>query len=125
MMLNFLTAHWRRSWTSLAAIAVTSVIAAIGANATYAAENAATKGKTKAEAQCNVCHGTNGMSQIPNAPHLAGQPEIYLVEQLKNYRSGKRANEVMSVLAKPLSDDDIANLSAWFASIEIKATPKP
>ena len=90
----------------------------------YAAENATSKGKVKAEAQCNVCHGTNGMSQIPNAPHLAGQPEIYLVEQLKNYRSGKRANEVMAVLAKPLTDDDIANLAAWYASIEIKATPK-
>jgi len=89
-----------------------------------AAENAATKGKAKAEAQCNVCHGANGMSQIPNAPHLAGQPEIYLVEQLKNFRSGKRANEVMAVLAKPLSDDDITNLAAWYASIEIKATPK-
>ncbi len=124
MMLNFLTAHGRRSWTSLAAIAALYAKAAIGANATYAAENAATNGKAKAEAQCNVCHGANGMSQIPNAPNLAGQPEIYLVEQLKNYRSGKRANEVMSVLAKPLSDDDIANLSAWFASIEIKATPK-
>jgi cytochrome c553 len=89
----------------------------------YAAENAVTKGKAKAEAQCNVCHGSNGLNQIPNAPHLAGQPEIYLVEQLKNYRSGKRANEVMGVLAKPLTDDDIANLAAWYASIEIKATP--
>jgi cytochrome c553 len=89
-----------------------------------AAENATSKGKAKAEAQCNVCHGSNGMSQIPNAPHLAGQPEIYLTEQLKNYRSGKRANEVMGVLAKPLTDDDIANLAAWYASIEIKATPK-
>ena len=83
-----------------------------------------TKGKIKAAAQCNVCHGANGLSQLPNAPNLAGQPEIYLVEQLKNYRNGKRANEVMSVLAKPLTDDDIANLAAWFASIEIKATPK-
>ena len=90
----------------------------------YAAESATSTGKAKAEAQCNVCHGANGMSQIPNAPHLAGQPEIYLIDQLKNYRSGKRVNEVMGVLAKPLTDDDIANLAAWFASIEIKATPK-
>lgn len=91
---------------------------------TFAADSASAKGKTKAEAQCNVCHGANGMSQMPNAPHLAGQPEIYVSEQLKNYRSGKRANEVMGVLAKPLSDDDIANLAAWYSSIEIKATPK-
>jgi cytochrome c553 len=101
------------------------VVALITASTTAGAlESASSKGKAKAEAQCNVCHGANGMSQIPNAPHLAGQPEIYLSEQLKNYRSGKRANEVMGVLAKPLSDDDIANLAAWYSSIEIKATPK-
>jgi cytochrome c553 len=83
------------------------------------------KGKAKAEMVCNVCHGNDGMSTIPNAPHLAGQPEIYLVEQLKNYRSGKRPHEVMAVLAKPLKDDEIDNLAAWYASIEIKATVKP
>lgn len=106
-------------------ILVSALVFSSASAVSDAAENAATKGKAKAEAQCNVCHGSNGMSQIPNAPHLAGQPEIYLVEQLKNYRSGKRTNEVMAVLAKPLSDDDIANLAAWYASIEIKATPKP
>jgi cytochrome c553 len=105
-------------------ILVSALVFSSSSAVSSAAENAATKGKAKAEAQCNVCHGSNGISQIPNAPHLAGQPEIYLVEQLKNYRSGKRTNEVMAVLAKPLSDDDIANLAAWYASIEIKATPK-
>lgn len=56
---------------------------------------------------------------MPNAPHLAGQPAIYLTEQLKNYRSGKRAHEVMSVIAKPLTDAEIDNLAAWYASIQI------
>jgi cytochrome c553 len=111
--------NFRRSQILISAFAMVASSAI-----SYAADNAPTKGKAKAEAQCNVCHGANGMSQIPNAPHLAGQPEIYVAEQLKNYRSGKRANEVMGVLAKPLSDDDIANLAAWYASIEIKATPK-
>lgn len=105
-------------------ILVGACVLLASSTSSYAAENATSKGRAKAEAQCSVCHGTNGMSQMPNAPHLAGQPEIYLVEQLKNYRSGKRANEVMGVLAKPLTDDDIANLAAWYASIEIKATPK-
>lgn len=103
---------------------VCAIVMTTASATTFAADSALAKGKTKAEAQCNVCHGANGMSQIPNAPHLAGQPEIYLAEQLKNYRSGKRANEVMGVLAKPLSDDDIVNLAAWYSSIEIKATPK-
>jgi cytochrome c553 len=70
--------------------------------------------------QCSTCHGVNGMSMLPNAPHLAGQPQIYLVEQLKAYRSGKRSNEVMSVIAKPLSDADIDALAAWYAAIKFE-----
>jgi cytochrome c553 len=49
---------------------------------------------------------------------------MYLVEQLKNYRSGKRSNEIMSVIAKPLSDADINNLAAWYASIQIEVRQK-
>jgi len=56
----------------------------------------------------------------PAVPHLAGQPEIYLIEQLKAYRSGKRANEVMGVIAKPLTDAEIENLAAWYASITLR-----
>jgi len=75
-------------------------------------------GKTKA-GQCAVCHGQNGMAVLAEAPNLAGQSEIYLREQLRNYRSGRRNNEVMAVMAKPLSDTDIENLAAWYAAIEL------
>ena len=81
----------------------------------------ASAGRAKAAQACNVCHGENGMSQQPNAPNLAGQPAIYTVEQLKAYRSGKRSNEVMSVMAKPLTDTEIDDLSAWFESIKVTA----
>jgi cytochrome c553 len=76
-------------------------------------------GRAKAGAACAVCHGPNGLSMQPNVPHLAGQPEIYLVEQLRNYRSGKRAHEVMSVIAKPLTDTEIDNLAAWYAAMQL------
>ena len=76
-------------------------------------------GRTKANAACAVCHGPTGMSMMPNAPHLAGQPAIYLVEQLKNYRSAKRAHEVMGVIAKPLTDAEIDDLAAWYSSLQI------
>lgn len=69
---------------------------------------------------CATCHGANGLSTLLNAPHLAGQPAIYLVEQMKAYRSGKRSHEVMNVVAKPLSDADIDALAAWYASIKIE-----
>ena len=84
------------------------------------AQAQATPGETKARA-CAVCHGPLGISTAPDTPNLAGQPERYLSEQLKAYRSGKRSHEVMSLMAKPLSDDDIANLAAWFASIKVEA----
>lgn len=77
-------------------------------------------GKQKAQS-CVMCHGANGIAQMPGAPNLAGQPANYVAEQLKNYRSGKRSNEIMNVIAKPLSDDDIGNLAAWYASIKIEA----
>ena len=87
-------------------------------NAKVSAQEASS-GKAKASQQCAVCHGALGVSQLPNAPHLAGQPAIYLAEQLKNYRSGKRSHEIMSILAKPLSDQDISELAAWYASIKL------
>jgi cytochrome c553 len=79
-------------------------------------------GRAKAK-MCAVCHGEFGVSILPDAPNLAGQPEIYLAEQLKAYRSGKRSHEIMNVIAKPLTDAEITDLSAWFASIAIEAKP--
>lgn len=69
---------------------------------------------------CMVCHGPLGQATQPDTPHLAGQPASYLTAQLRAFRSGARRHEVMSVIAKPLSDDDIAQLSAWFASVRVE-----
>ncbi len=77
-------------------------------------------GKAKAAQACAVCHGPTGMAMAPNTPHLAGQPLFYLIEQLKNYRSGKRAHEVMAVIAKPLTDAEIENLAEWYSSQTIR-----
>ena len=88
--------------------------------AALAADAQAGRGKAAA---CAVCHGRVGLSSVPNAPHLAGQPAVYVEEQLRAYRSGTRRHEVMGVVAKPLSDADIEDLAAWFASIRIEATP--
>ena len=76
-------------------------------------------GRAKADAACALCHGPNGVASMPGAPNLAGQQAIYLSEQLKNYRSGKRQHEVMSYIAKPLTDAEIAQLAAWYSSIKV------
>ena len=97
---------------SLASIFVVAIVAPAYAQSANA-------GRAKAAQVCNVCHGENGMSQQPNAPNLAGQPAIYTAEQLKAYRSGKRSNEIMAVMAKPLTDQEIDDLAAWFESIKV------
>jgi cytochrome c553 len=74
---------------------------------------------------CVACHGENGISVQPNAPNLAGQPAVYVADQLRQFRSGKRPSEVMAVIAKPLSDQDIDDLAAWYESIRVQATPPP
>ncbi len=76
-------------------------------------------GRLKAEVACSLCHGPNGVASLPNAPHLAGQQAIYVSEQLRNYRSGKRQNEVMNMIAKPLTDSEITQLAAWFSAIKV------
>lgn len=74
---------------------------------------------------CTTCHGPLGLATAPDAPHLAGQPEMYLAAQLRAYRSGARVHPVMNVIAKPLSDDDIATAAAWFSRIKVEAQAPP
>lgn len=105
--------------TRYISLALACTALAIFAANTQARDPAA--GKQKAAQACNVCHGANGLSTLPNAPHLAGQPAIYFTEQMKAYRSGKRSQEMMSVIAKSLSDADIENLAVWYESIKVTA----
>jgi cytochrome c553 len=94
--------------------------ACLAAGAAAYAQDAAA-GKARAAA-CTVCHGPQGIAVAPDTPNLAGQPASYLAEQLKAYRSGARKHEIMTLMAKPLADADIANLAAWFSSIKVEAT---
>jgi cytochrome c553 len=73
-------------------------------------------GKAKA-AMCTACHGAAGISANPIWPNLAGQKEGYLAKQMKDFRDGKRNDPVMAPMSKSLSDDDIANLAAYYAGL--------
>ena len=66
---------------------------------------------------CQACHGANGNSANPEWPSLAGIGADYIAEQLKNFKDGKRPNPVMMPNAMTLSDDDMANLGAYFDSL--------
>ncbi|MEH8019879.1 cytochrome c [Rheinheimera metallidurans] len=75
-------------------------------------------GKAKAGV-CAACHGSNGISIIPDYPNLAGQKVKYLESAIKAYRDGERKNAIMSPMATGLTEADVANLAAYFASLPV------
>ena len=100
--------------------------------ATMAAEGNPAAGKAKAEeAGCSSCHGANGVATEDglaidkNMPNLAGEPDLYTQFQLVFFRKGVRKNELMSPIAESLSDEDIRNLGAFYASLPAPNTPLP
>lgn len=76
----------------------------------------AAAGKTKA-ATCGACHGVDGKASLPEQPNLAAQGEKYLIKQLQDYKSGARENAIMMPMATNLSDEDMADIAAYYASL--------
>src|SRR5512145_1391246 len=76
------------------------------------------KGEQLAQQQCAACHGKDFATPVdPTYPRLAGQYVDYLEKALRDYQTGARKNPIMAGLAKPLSRDDIRNVSAYMASL--------
>lgn len=73
-------------------------------------------GKAKS-AVCAACHGAEGISAVEIYPNLAGQKAAYLVSQLKAFKAGERNNAIMAPMAMPLSDQDMEDLAAYYASL--------
>ena len=76
----------------------------------------AAKGAIIANQVCIACHGADGNSPISMYPTLAGQHPEYITKQLHNFKSGERKNAIMAGMVAALSDEDMANLGAYYAS---------
>lgn len=76
-------------------------------------------GKRKASS-CVACHGVNGISTNASYPNLAGQKSPYLAKQLRDFKSGARKDPTMQAMVGGLSDADIDNIAAYFASLGAK-----
>ena len=96
-----------------------TVLCGLQAGVSFAAEQpvagSAEKGQAKA-APCVACHGVDGNSVNPEWPNLAGQHESYIKRQLTAFKNDQRQNPLMTPMAKPLSDEDMADLGAYYAS---------
>ncbi len=69
---------------------------------------------------CQACHGERGLSVSPEWPNIGGQKQLYLKRQLMSFRSGDRANQIMSAISQTLSDDDIEDLAIYYSAQECK-----
>jgi cytochrome c553 len=101
-------------------------IGTVGAAALIAASSPAgaadpSAGRDKAKV-CQVCHGIDGVGRMPTVPNIGGESEIYLMKQLKAFRSGERRDPQMSIIAESLTDTDIVDLASWYASIKFTVT---
>lgn len=89
----------------------------LAAPLTLAAKGNPAAGKEKAKV-CEACHGPTGKSVDPSYPNLGGQHADYLVQALHDYQSGDRSNPIMAPMAAPLTEQDIEDIAAWYASQE-------
>jgi cytochrome c553 len=76
-------------------------------------------------ALCAACHGANGRMETPLIPVLAGQPSLYVITQLFLFREGRRSNEVMTAVAKTLTDDDLRGYSEFIGTLPPVPPPPP
>ena len=101
---------------------LTLVLLSLAPGVALSAGNAA-EGQNKS-AVCHACHGANGQAVQPIYPNLAGQHQDYLIKTLQGFRDGSRPNAIMYGFAANLTDADIEDISAWYASqkglVEIK-----
>ena len=74
-------------------------------------------GRKLAEAECKSCHGQDGGGVAPGIPHLAAQREAYLLASLHAYKEGKRTHAALKVIAEHMSEADMRNVSAYYASL--------
>ena len=95
---------------------IVSLLLGLGVLANANAQGDVEAGKAKA-ATCAACHGATGHSAIDTYPNLAGQHAEYIVKQLKAFKDGStRSDAVMAPMAAPLSEQDMQDLGAFFAS---------
>ncbi|SHN39412.1 c-type cytochrome [Rhizobacter sp. OV335] len=104
-------------WRRLATVAMLAVSTAVAAAPADYAERFRTV--------CAACHGANGRSDMAGVPVLAGQPSLYVITQLFLFREGRRNNDAMIALAKPMKDADLRGFSDYIGTLPPVPAPAP
>lgn len=86
-------------------------------SAMLAAGSALGAESTTGLAECAACHGLDGIAKDAEVPHLAGQNELYLYNQMLAFRAGKRPHREMRHMARTLSNEEMAAIAAYYAAL--------
>jgi cytochrome c553 len=100
-------------------VATLSLVAALGCSASAFAAGSVEAGQAKS-ATCMACHGMDGNSLSPEWPNLASQHTVYIERQLRAFKAGERKNDLMSPMAMILTEEDMADLAAYFSSQQVR-----
>jgi cytochrome c553 len=77
----------------------------------------AAEGLSEIIVQCAACHGADGIAKSADVPHLAGQHELYLLDQIKAFRSGKRPHKEMRYMSRQLSDAEMGEIAHYYSQL--------
>ncbi|PPD45937.1 MAG: cytochrome C [Methylocystis sp.] len=95
-------------------LAILAACALVVSSAAHAEEKA---GVGDVIVQCAACHGADGIAKSADVPHLAGQQELYLLNQIKAFRSGKRPHKEMRFMSRQLTPADMAEIARHYAQM--------
>jgi cytochrome c553 len=108
-----------RKGARVAALAI-ALMSTAGSAPAFSADADAGRAKSK---PCAACHGPDGNAKIPGTPSLAGQQTMFTSAQLVKFRDGRRKNDQMTKFVATLTDEDVADLAAFYAAQTPKQRP--
>lgn len=115
----------RRLWFAFLSVSLMILSAPIQLQAADPIKGSVENGQAIAEKKCDRCHGSGGVSDDPDTPHLATQSAVYLLKQMMDYKSGLRADKNMYKRVRKLDEQQMADIALWYESQPLPEVKAP
>lgn len=119
MRITFPKSKGGNSWIAILSISLMVWLTSSQGHAREAMAGSIENGKTLTEMKCERCHGVDGVSDDPDTPHLAGQNAIYLIKQMKDYKSRAREDRNMYKRVRKLDEQQMVDIALWYESLSL------
>ena len=116
MITMYVKPEGRRSWTAFLSLSLVVLLAPVQLQASDSVTGNIENGQAIAAEKCDRCHGSGGVSDDPDTPHLAAQSAAYALKQMKDYKSGLREDKNMYKRVRKLDEQQMADIALWYES---------